>query len=522
MCRFSIVRFWIVSLVSIMTVGGPLVAQEPAATSPADPTAPPGLENQLFNEKPSFLVGAQVNRALREYRQGDALTINVTSEEDAYLYVLYQQADGQTFQVYPNKFQPDNLVKARQAVRVPAESDLFRWKVGAPFGKEIIKVIASKEPVDILSKPDLKKGRFNPVNKQAIKGIEIELGDDKPIHWGETDVEIHTFPNTQPPEASLAKRYGVFFGVSKHHYDKYVVEANGKDASMDLFACHRDAQKLAEAMRTAGRLDGIKIFTNETATKANMQDAITNWLPSISRPGDTVVIYFSGHTGQLPDESGDEADGQDEFLVPHDIFGPTQFKAMEKLYDEKKLSDHDRKDFEALRSVVEELGPDAGLKLIEATAVTDDQMARWVQRLDGRQVIFISDSCHSGGFAEGETNFKGLASDARFDFLQNEAGRLKDLGQSNHALLCAAHTNEIAQERDEKDMSVLTYCLVDYLNRPNGAQRIEDCFKFCETDMQRYFDEWNKKRAAAGNPKPVTPSHPFLLNHCQQPVFLKP
>ncbi len=515
MSHFTIQR-WLFSMLTSVAICSRLLAADPT------PAKPPGLEDQIFNAKPAFLVGANVNRPTREYREGDSLTVNVTSEEDAYLYVLYQQADGQVFQAFPNKFQPDNKVKARQAVRVPAETDLFRWVVGKPFGKEIIKVIATKEPVDVLSQPELLKGRFNPVSKQALKGVEIELGKDKPIRWGESDVEIHTFPNTQPPAAAVAKRFGVFFGVSEHRYSKYLVAAKGKEASKDLFAAHRDAQKLAEAMRVGGRLDGIKLFTNDQATKANMQEAITKWLPSVSRPGDTVVIYFSGHTGQMPDTSGDETDGKDEFLVPHDMLGPKEYLALEQLYKEQKLTDQEVSMFEKIRSDVEQLGPQPELKLVEATAVTDDQMARWVQRLDGRQVIFISDSCHSGGFVQDEPNFKGLQPETNFEFLQGEAGRLKNLGQSDHAVFCAAHANELALERPTKDMSVLTYCLVDFMNRPNGAQKIEDCFKFCDAEMKQYFEVWNKALEAAGRTERVTASHPFLLNHCTKPVFLKP
>lgn len=487
------------------------------AQAPVEPMST-GIANQLFNEKPSFLVGAKVNRPTCEYREGDALTVQVSSEEDAYLYVLYQQADGQVFQAFPNKFQPNNLVKARQSVRVPAENDLFRWVVGKPFGKEVIKVLATKEPVDVLSQPELLKGRFNPVSKKDLKGIEVEIGKDQAIRWAETDVEIHTFPNTQPREASKNRRYGVFFGVSKHQYNEYVVKVKDAKASMDLNAAHRDAQKLAEAMRVSGRLDEVKLFTNEQATKANMQQAITEWLPSVSRPGDTVVIYFSGHTGQMPDESGDETDGKDEFIVPHDIFGLDQYFALGQLYKENKLSEREVALFERWRSEVEALGSAAGMKLVEKTSVTDDLMARWVQRLDGRQVVFISDSCHSGGFAKDETNFKGAAPETQFAFLKGEASRLKNLGQSDHAILTAAHANETASERDERDMGVLTYCLVDFLNRPQGAQKIEDGFKFCEAEMRTYFE----KQVAEGKVKNVKPSHPFLLNHCSQPVFLKP
>ncbi|WP_254508865.1 DUF4384 domain-containing protein [Anatilimnocola floriformis] len=511
---------WFTSLAAV-ALAGPLLANSLFAADPVQANAaPPAIADRIFNDKPSFLVAASLNRPTRDYREGDSLSVSVNAEEDAYVYVLYQQADGQVFQIFPNKIQKNNLVKAREAVRVPAESDLFRWVVGKPFGKECVKVIATKEPVDVLSQPELLKGRFNPVSKQALKGIEVELGKDKPIRWAETDVELNTYANTQTPEARAAKRVGVFFGVSEHKYDKYLVAANGDKASKNLHASHRDALKFSEAMRVSGRLDAIKVFTNEQATKSNMQEAITQWLPSVSRPGDTVVIYFSGHTGQMPDTSGDEADGLDEFIVPHDMLGVSQFNALAQLYKEKKLSEREAQQFEQLLSEVEQLGPNPELKMVEATTVSDDLMARWVQRLDGRQVIFISDSCHSGGFVANETNFKGSSPETKFDFLQGEATRLKNLGQGEQAVLCAAHANEVAHERREADMSVLTYCLVKFLEQPTGAQKLEDGFAFCDAEMKNYFEKLNKDLESTG--KRVPPSHPFMLNNCAKPVFLKP
>ena len=98
------------------------------------------------------------------------LELKVRCEDDAYLYVLYQQADGKIYQIFPNSGQPDNRVKAMQDVQVPALDDAFRWVVGPPFGKEIIKVIASKKPVDALSLPGLKEEHFNPVTQEQVAG----------------------------------------------------------------------------------------------------------------------------------------------------------------------------------------------------------------------------------------------------------------------------------------------------------------------------------------------------------------
>jgi uncharacterized caspase-like protein len=36
------------------------------------------------------------------------------------------------------------------------------------------------------------------------------------------------------------------------------------------------------------------------------------------KPGDAVYFHFAGHSGSVPDESGDETDGLDETLYPVD------------------------------------------------------------------------------------------------------------------------------------------------------------------------------------------------------------
>src|SRR5438309_2201074 len=85
-----------------------------AGPTPAQPPAPQAgtLRDRARNPAPEFLVRAAVNHATRSYREGDALSIHVACEVDAYVYVLYQQADGRSFQIFPNRLQPDNRVAA--------------------------------------------------------------------------------------------------------------------------------------------------------------------------------------------------------------------------------------------------------------------------------------------------------------------------------------------------------------------------------------------------------------------------
>ena len=105
----------------------------------------------------------------------------------------------------------------------------------------------------------------------------------------------------------------------------------------------------------------IRLLLDRDATKRKIMDALNNWLPSASGPGDRVVVFFSGHGTSVRDVSGDEVDGKDEAFSP---------------------SDSSRR-----RGV-------AGL-------VLDDEIAVAFSRLPGREILLIADSCHSGTVARG-------------------------------------------------------------------------------------------------------------------------
>jgi hypothetical protein len=98
-------------------------------------------------------------------------------------------------------------------------------------------------------------------------------------------------------------------------------------------------------------------------TRANILEAFREHLtenPRI-RPGDVVVIYYSGHGSQIPDEEGDEEDGFDETIVPCDA------------------------------------GPDRS-KREDVLDISDDEISLMLEHLAERtrNINLIFDSCHSG------------------------------------------------------------------------------------------------------------------------------
>ena len=55
-------------------------------------------------------------------------------------------------------------------------------------------------------------------------------------------------------------------------------------------------------------------FNAQRPTGTNIKKALTR-LITTAQAGDILVFHFSGHGMQLPDKSGDEADGKDEAIV---------------------------------------------------------------------------------------------------------------------------------------------------------------------------------------------------------------
>jgi hypothetical protein len=118
----------------------------------------------------------------------------------------------------------------------------------------------------------------------------------------------------------------------------------------DLSGCVNDAKDYAKALTDRGF--AVTTMFDGDASKEGMMAAIRKTITQ-AKTGDIVVLTYSGHGTFVPDTTGDEPDGRDEALCPHDIA------------QNRPLLDDELYDLFAERST--------GVKL-----------------------VFLSDSCHSG------------------------------------------------------------------------------------------------------------------------------
>jgi hypothetical protein len=558
-CLSRLITFAAMLLVLVAAPAGS-VAQAPP---PGD--GPVAIDIQIRNDRPKFYVNAWVDRESRIYAEDDPLFLKVRCEEDAFLYVLYQQADGKIFQIFPNSGQPDNKIKAMTDVKLPSLDDGFRWIIGAPLGKEVIKVIASKVPVDALSLPNLKVGRFNPVTIEQFQGAGQQLGKAPARVWTEHDLEITTVRKgepTKPPGAK--KRVGVFFGVANYEFHPVIDKISGGKNKLNLRFADKDAVNMSATLKAAARLTDLRLRLNGEVTRDQVKKDI-QWLHDVSNPGDTVFIYFSGHGAQIPDDTDEEKDRKDEVLVTHDVINSSVMGYMFSQKKKGELPPEWSERFERLAPGVEETykreyeaagGPSAepesdrerkahekadeqvNAYLLRATAVDDDEMGHWVQKLDGRHVIVIVDACMSGGLTPGDgTANKGLKGGgsraAEFDFLKTSFARLKDLNQPLLTVLAACAESETSMELSMEmggfDAGLFTWYFMELVNKRPGPVDARQVLDYCRNKVADWFLNINRRIARKNETLPPDQMIPYLKGFVPQlfttepqPVFLKP
>jgi hypothetical protein len=111
------------------------------------PAQKPLYELGGISPESGLAVDAWVDRPERTYTVGQRLKVFVRPKETSYITVLNVGSSGRVAVIFPNFFQRDMQVSAGQTVKVPADGAGWRIEVAGPPGVEVIKVIASREPL---------------------------------------------------------------------------------------------------------------------------------------------------------------------------------------------------------------------------------------------------------------------------------------------------------------------------------------------------------------------------------------
>ena len=424
------------------------------------------LVEDMRNDQAAFMVRVGVDKPDRVYRVGDTPIVGVVSEKEGYLYLFYAQADDKIALIFPNSVQPDNKIPAKTAIAIPSAKSEFRFRVGEPTGKEVLKAVVTLKPLKAEEIEQARRQFGAPIKGETTRALYVESLKPQPRGWAEHSVEITTLKPGQAV-STQQRRVAVCIGISDFRDDRV----------RDLSICHKDAEAMADLLKKQCGFEHVVTLTNQQGTRANIEKAIRKELVERTRPGDEVILYWSGHGGRIADDNGDEKDGYDEVLVPYDA---------------------DLTNIDTQRS----------------SMVVDDAFGHWIQALDGRKVLLILDTCHSGGQAANGKGVSGLdggqnLANVEFDFLDQEMTRAKDIGQKDAALLASSTARQISFERRDGNLSVMTHFLVQHVKEAPGQVTLSELFGVLEKAVPKYVAE--TEPGATQTPVLINEIKPFLV-----------
>ncbi|MCK4908469.1 MAG: DUF4384 domain-containing protein [Planctomycetes bacterium] len=112
------------------------------------------------------------------YQKDEIIKFHFRADKDAYIYLYHMDAAGQVKMLFPNRFNQDNRIKANRVYTIPDETMNFDLKITPPFGAEMLKALASLQPlknIDVTTRAAFKDiGRITDGNFERVitRGIE--------------------------------------------------------------------------------------------------------------------------------------------------------------------------------------------------------------------------------------------------------------------------------------------------------------------------------------------------------------
>jgi serine/threonine protein kinase len=127
--------------------GEPVSGPEKQPAGPAEPVLVPKPKHHDFGLKVEIVGSAPGQSGERLLAEGQKLEFRIEVERDAYVGVWNVGPDGSIMQIFPNEFESDHLVRARQPRTVPGGAAAEEYELHAAFsgGTEWVWAVASTD-----------------------------------------------------------------------------------------------------------------------------------------------------------------------------------------------------------------------------------------------------------------------------------------------------------------------------------------------------------------------------------------
>ena len=165
-----------------------------------------------------------------------------------------------------------------------------------------------------------------------------------------------------------------------------------------LKLCEEDAKLIKKRLETSGKFDRVEVLLGSMVTKKNVQKKLAALAKTVTAK-DTVLIYFSGHGTYQKDISA--PNGMRNFLL-----------------------------------------------MYQPPHLPDNILDKWVRKIKTKQLVWILDSCYSGGIAAKGKEIRGSGS---LPIASDQIGKVIENGDANlyfgnKAIVGSSSSNQMAIE----------------------------------------------------------------------------
>ena len=170
----------------------------------------------------------------------------------------------------------------------------------------------------------------------------------------------------EPKRAEPPKTLALLVGINRYQM------RDGEETMRRLAGCKNDVDRVRAMLeqRFGFRPADIEQLVDEQATHANIVRTFHRHLIQKAGPDTLVVFWFSGHGSRVPDATGTDRSPRDE--------GDPTWNETLVAYDSRAVD------------------PDGGFDLI------DDELHALLRAVPARDVVVVTDCCHSGGVLRGD------------------------------------------------------------------------------------------------------------------------
>jgi len=152
--------------------------------------------SKIHNPGSSFSVKLWVAGQPKAINIGDKINFFFQTPRDCYLTLLDMATNGDITILFPNKFHPNNLVKAGKQYAIPGDYN-FEMTISGPTGIEKVKAIATLQPARLFN-INLSRGPFDsmPLNDdRAVRGVGGLKTKLEKQNWAETEISFEIRQN---------------------------------------------------------------------------------------------------------------------------------------------------------------------------------------------------------------------------------------------------------------------------------------------------------------------------------------